>query len=112
MNRSDFLTHAAFALTVAFGIRFRRPRETAIRDIPVSREPTIGTVHVSAESEATAKFRLASLRKHLGSEYVEGYVMPGHKVGHPSHLTMPWYTVVRYHRPRQALRNYTLSQEG
>ena len=72
----------------------------------------IGTVHLSAENEATAKFRLASLRKHLGSDFIEGYVMPGYKVGHPSHLTMPWYTVVRYHRPRQALRNYTLSQEG
>lgn len=57
---------------------------------------TIRTCYMAAETEQAAKDRLVALRRNWQPEFVEGHVGKGHEPNHPSHLTMPWYTVVRF----------------
>ena len=49
----------------------------------------------SAQTQEAAAHRLIMLRENWWPDFIGGYVMEGHSPGHPSHLTMPWYTVVR-----------------
>jgi hypothetical protein len=50
---------------------------------------------MAADTKQAAKDRLVELRENWQPEFVDGYVIQGREPNHPSHLTRPWYTVVR-----------------